>query len=301
MTSHQSKGRTFNVKVKPGMANKNSNWVPSSPDSQSSGSLSQQRTQLSQYHSALHIGGTTDTSKRKRRRQPKLEDEKMTIPQLNNVKKTLFSDTSAKDGVNVKAYASFHSYAKAYVISNNVPTYIKSQGNPKVWEDYRKYCMDHYSMKGHNLFLQDLEHSVHKTFNLAFEAIIRNCQKVAKESQAEPVEVPEATTADEDADNGSDGGEDDIYPPKRIRTDYTPKSAPSLPKVIRILYKTMDPSNATPSTNVLFRLELSQSSVENFVRSVETKFKRHVRSMHGKINFSSDEITVPLDTFDASL
>ena len=149
------------------------------------------------------------------------------------------------------------------------------------------------------MFLQDLEHSVHKTFNLAFEAIIRNCQKVAKESQAEPVEVPEATTADEDADNGSDGGEDDIYPPKRIRTDYTPKSAPSLPKVISILYKTMDPSNATPSANVLFRLELSQSGVENFVRSVETKFKCYVRSMHGKINFGSEEIIVPLDTFDA--
>src|SRR6266480_3877431 len=94
MTSHQSKGRTFNVKVKPRMANKNSNWVPSSPDSQSSGGLSQQRTQLSQYHSVLCIGGTTDTFKRKRGRQPKPEDEKMTIPQLNNAKKTLFSDTS---------------------------------------------------------------------------------------------------------------------------------------------------------------------------------------------------------------
>src|SRR5438552_9471751 len=158
----------------------------------------------------------------------------MIIQQLNSPKKTLFNDTSAKDDVNAKAYTSFRSYAKAYVISNNVLTYIKSHGNPGVWEDYRNYCMNHYSMKGHKLFLEDPEHAVHKTFNLAFEAIIWNCQKVAKESQAEPVEVPEATTADEDTDNGSDGGEDDIYPPKRIRTDYTPKSAPSLPKVISI-------------------------------------------------------------------
>ena len=99
----------------------------------------------------------------------------MIIPQLNSAKKTLFSDTSAKDGVNAKAYASFRSYAKAYVISNNVPTYIKSQGNPGVWEDYRNHCMNYYSMKRHKLFLEDLEHAVHKTFNLAFEAIIWNC------------------------------------------------------------------------------------------------------------------------------
>ena len=66
-----------------------------------------------------------------------------------------------------------------------------------------------------------------------------------------------------------------------------------------MLYKTIDPSNATPSTNILFQLILTESGVENFVRSVETKFNRYVRSLHGKINFSSEEIVVPLDTFDA--
>src|SRR5437667_11479551 len=65
-----------------------------------------------------------------------------------------------------------------------------------------------------------------------------------------------------------------------------------------MLYKTIDPSNATPSANILFRLILTESGVENFVRSVETKFNRYVRSLHEKINFSSEEIIVPLDTFN---
>ena len=159
------------------MANNNDNRILSCPDSESSSGLSHQRTQLSKHHNApvaLRVGGT-DTHKRKCRQQPKTEDQKMIIPQLNSAKKTLFSDTSAKDGVNAKAYASFHSYVKAYVISNNVPTYIKLQGNPEVWEDYRNHCMNHYSMKGHKIFLEDPEHAVHKTFNLAFEAVIWNC------------------------------------------------------------------------------------------------------------------------------
>ena len=66
-----------------------------------------------------------------------------------------------------------------------------------------------------------------------------------------------------------------------------------------MLYKTIDPSNATPSTNILFRLILTESGVENFVKSVEIKFNRYVRSLYGKINFGSEEIIVPLDTFDA--
>src|SRR5436305_11824629 len=136
-----------------------------------------------------------------------------------------------------KAYTFFCSYVKVYVISNNVPTYIKSQGNPGVWEDYRNHCMNYYSMKGHKLFLEDPEHAVHKTFNLAFEAVIRNCQKVAKESQAEPAGVPEDTTADDsDDDNGADGGEDDIHPRKRIQADYPLKRNPLPPKVISMLY-----------------------------------------------------------------
>src|SRR5947209_3129560 len=116
------------------MANNNDDRILSCPDSESSSSLSYQHTQLSKHHNmsvALHIGGM-DTHKRKREWQPKTEDQKMIIPQLNSTKKTLFSDTSAKDGVNAKAYASFHSYAKVYVISNNVPTYIKLQGNLEV-------------------------------------------------------------------------------------------------------------------------------------------------------------------------
>ena len=66
-----------------------------------------------------------------------------------------------------------------------------------------------------------------------------------------------------------------------------------------MLYKTINPSNATPSANILFRLILTESGVENFVRSVETKFNRYVRSLHGKINFGSEEIIVLLDTFNA--
>ncbi len=196
------------------MANNNDDRILSFSDSESSSGLSHQHTQLSKHHNvpvALRVGGM-DTHKKKCGWQSKTEDQKMIIPQLNSAKKTLFSDTSAKDGVNAKAYMSFRSYAKAYVISNNVPTYIKSQGNPGVWEDYRNHCMNHYSMKGHKLFLEDPEHAVHKTFNLAFEAVIRNCQKVAKESQAEPAGVPEDTTADDsDDDNGADRGEDDIH------------------------------------------------------------------------------------------
>src|SRR5207248_7027875 len=65
-----------------------------------------------------------------------------------------------------------------------------------------------------------------------------------------------------------------------------------------MLYKTIDPSNATPSTNILFQLILTKSSVENFVRSVKTKFNRYVRSLHRKINFSSEEIIVSLNTFN---
>ena len=110
------------------MVNNNDNRILSCPDSESSSSLSCQHTQLSKHHNApvaLHVGGM-DTHKRKHGWQPKTEDQKMIIPQLNSAKKTLFSDTSAKDGVNAKAYTSFHSYAKAYMISNNVPTYIKS-------------------------------------------------------------------------------------------------------------------------------------------------------------------------------
>ena len=68
-------------------------------------------------------------------------------------------------------------------------------------------------MKGHKLFLEDPEHAVHKVFNLAFEVIIWNCQKVVKESQAEPAGVPEDTTADDSDDNNSAGrSEDDIHP-----------------------------------------------------------------------------------------
>src|SRR5947199_10821966 len=66
-----------------------------------------------------------------------------------------------------------------------------------------------------------------------------------------------------------------------------------------MLYKTIDSSNATPSANILFQLILTESSVENFVRSMETKFNRYVRSLHGKINFGSEEIIVLLDIFDA--
>jgi len=72
--------------------------------------------------------------------------------------------------------------------------------------------MNHYSMKGHKLFLEDLEHAVHKIFNLAFEAVIQNCQKVAKESQAELAGVLKDTTAnDSNNDNGTGRGEDDIH------------------------------------------------------------------------------------------
>src|SRR5436305_3600875 len=66
-----------------------------------------------------------------------------------------------------------------------------------------------------------------------------------------------------------------------------------------MLYKTIDPSNATPSANILFQLILTESGMKNFVRSVKTKFNRYVRSLYRKINFSSEEIVVPLDTFDA--
>ena len=72
--------------------------------------------------------------------------------------------------------------------------------------------MNYYNMKGYKLFLEDLEHAVHKTFNLAFEAVIWNCQKVAKENQAEPAGVSEDTTTnDSDDDNSIGGGEDDIH------------------------------------------------------------------------------------------
>ena len=88
----------------------------------------------------------------------------------------------------------------------------KLQGNLRVWKNYRNYCINHYSIKGYKLFLEDLEHVIHKTFNLAFEAVIRNCQKVAKKSQAEPAGVLEDTTADDsDNDNSTSRGEDDIH------------------------------------------------------------------------------------------
>src|SRR5438552_9750296 len=66
-----------------------------------------------------------------------------------------------------------------------------------------------------------------------------------------------------------------------------------------MLYKTINPSNATPSTNILFQLILTESGVKNFVRSVKTKFNRYIRSLYGKINFGSEEIVIPLDTFNA--
>ena len=67
-------------------------------------------------------------------------------------------------------------------------------------------------MKRYKLFLEDLKHAVYKIFNLAFEIIIRNCQKVTKESQAEPAGVPEDITANNSDDNNSaDRGEDDIH------------------------------------------------------------------------------------------
>ena len=103
-------------------------------------------------------------------------------------------------------------------------------------------------MKGHKLFLEDLEHAVHKIFNLAFEAIIWNCQKIAKKSQTELAGVSEDTTADDsDDDNGTGEGEDDIHPWKKIQADYSLKRNSLPSKVISMLYKTIDPSNATPS------------------------------------------------------
>jgi len=87
------------------MANNNDDRILSCSDSESSSDLSYQCTQLSKHYNALValcVGGT-DTHKRKRGWQPKTEDQKMIIPQLNRVKKTLFSDTSAKDSINTKA------------------------------------------------------------------------------------------------------------------------------------------------------------------------------------------------------
>ena len=72
--------------------------------------------------------------------------------------------------------------------------------------------MNYYNMKGYKLFLEDLEHVVHKTFNLVFEAVIQNCQKVMKESQAEPAEVSkDITTDNSDDDNSAGRGENNIH------------------------------------------------------------------------------------------
>src|SRR5947207_15889920 len=117
------------------MANNNDDRILSCPDSESSSGLSRQRTQLSKHHNApvALCVGVMDTHKRKRGLQPKTEDQKMIIPQLNSAKKTLFSDTSAKDSVNAKVYESFHSYEKAYVISNNVLIYYKYEDKHIIW------------------------------------------------------------------------------------------------------------------------------------------------------------------------
>ena len=92
-------------KVKSTMANNNDDRILSCSDSESSSGLSRQHTQLSKHHNtpvALHVGGM-DTHKKKRRWQPKTEDQKIIISQLNSAKKTLFNDTSAKDSINTKA------------------------------------------------------------------------------------------------------------------------------------------------------------------------------------------------------
>src|SRR5436305_8147949 len=84
-------------KVKSTIANNNDDRIFSCLDSESLSSLSHQCTQLSKHYNVpvvLHVGGI-DTHKRKHGWQPKTEDQKMIIPQLNSTKKTLFSDTSA--------------------------------------------------------------------------------------------------------------------------------------------------------------------------------------------------------------
>ena len=68
------------------MANNNDDRILSYPDSESLSSLSCQCTQLSKHHNApiaLCVGGT-NTHKRKHGQQPKTEDQKIIIPQLNS-------------------------------------------------------------------------------------------------------------------------------------------------------------------------------------------------------------------------
>jgi len=248
---------------------------------------------------ALHTANPRPT-KKKRGRQPVPPEGKNTIPPLNEARRNLFPDSAGKK--ESKSYLSFRQYAKAYVISHYVPSYIKSQGTPEVWENYRKYCIAHFSLKLYKLFLKNPNHTMHKTFNLSFEAIIQNCQKIVKESQAEPETDDEATLGAEggkakisqtepetndEATLGDEGGKADISntidngeesrPLKKKWIEYTLKRDPSaLPCIISILYQTVDPSKILATTTAFYQLTLTQGRVTSFISSVKNKFKYYM-------------------------
>jgi hypothetical protein len=73
------------------------------------------------------------------------------------------------------------------------------------------------------------------------------------------------------------------------------------PRTISILYKTADPSKSLATSAAFYWLTLTQSGVSNFISSVERKFKRYMRSMHGKIRVGDDDMEVLMDTYDSAL
>src|SRR5947208_9876086 len=129
-----------------------------------------------------------------------------------------------------------------------------------------------------------------------------NCQKITKESQAEPETDNEVTlgaeggkaeisqTEPETNDEvtlGDKGGKADISntinnseesrPLKKKWIEYTLKRDPLAPlHTMSILYQTVDPSKILATTTAFYQLTLTQGRVTSFISSVETKFKHYM-------------------------
>ena len=94
-----------------------------------------------------------------------------------------------------------------------------------------------------------------------------NCQKITKESQAEPETDNEATL-------GAEGGKANISniidnneesrPLKKKWIEYTLKrDPPAPPRTMSILYQTVDPSKILATTTAFYQLTLTQGGVSN--------------------------------------